>query len=121
MLQEFEGVFQEPKGLPHNRANFNHQTPLKEGTYEVNLRPYTYPALQKNIIEEMVQKLVEQGIIRPNNSLFAAPVVLVQKKDGVWRMCVDNRHLNKATMKDKFFIPITEELLDELQGYQDFL
>lgn len=120
LLQEFTSVFQEPQGLPPNRSNFDHKIPLKEGTDAVNLRPYRYPVLQKNVIEEMVQELMEQGIIRPSNSPFAAPIVLVKKKDGAWRMCVDYRHLNKATIKDKFPIPIIEELLDELQGTKFF-
>lgn len=48
----------------------------------------------------MMQELLEQGIIRPSNSPFAAPLVLVKKKDGGWRMCVDYRNLNKAMVKD---------------------
>lgn len=86
----------------------------------MNLRLYRYPVLQKNVIKEMVQELMEQGIIRPSNSPFAAPIVLVKKKDGGWRMFVDYRHLNKATIKDKFPIPIIEELLDELRGTKCF-
>lgn len=49
----------------------------------VNLRPYRYLALQKMIIKEMVRELLEQGVIRPSTSPFAAPVVLVKKG---WRM-----------------------------------
>lgn len=76
--------------------------------------------VQKDVIEEMVQELLDQGVIRHNNNSFAAPIVLVKKKDGGWRMCVDYRSLNKATIKDKFSIPVIEELLDELQGTKFF-
>lgn len=61
-------------------------------------------------------ELMSQGLIQHSNSLFASPVVLVVKKDGTWRMCVDYRALNQVTIKDKFPVPLTKELLDELDG-----
>ena len=117
---EFKDLFAEPTSLPPARPHFDHRIPLKEGTDAINLRPYRYPTSQKDVIEELVQELIDQGTIRDSNSPFAAPVILVKKKDGGWRMCVDYRALNKATIKDKFPIPVIEELLDELQGTQYF-
>ncbi|KAD3068970.1 hypothetical protein E3N88_36850 [Mikania micrantha] len=115
LLDEFQDIFEVPKGLPPSR-DCDHKIKLKDDSIQLNLKPYRYPAAQKNIIEQMTQELLDSGVIRNSTSSFAAPVVLVKKKDGSWRMCVDYRRLNTATVKDVYHIPLIEELLDELGG-----
>ena len=82
----------------------------------VKLRPYKYLAIQKNEIERIVAEMKDAGIIRDSTSSFSFLVVLVKKRDGSWRLCVDYRQLNKLAIKDKFPIPLVEELLNELVG-----
>ncbi|XP_022008416.1 uncharacterized protein LOC110907795 [Helianthus annuus] len=119
LVARFASVFQVPKGLPPTRP-FDHRIVLKEGTTPISVRPYRYPAVQKDIIEKTTRELLDSGVIQNSQSSFAAPVVLVKKKDGQWRMCMDYRRLNEATVKDKFPIPLIDELLDELAGASFF-
>ncbi|GJV55960.1 retrotransposon-related protein [Tanacetum coccineum] len=119
VVEEFMDVFDVPKDLPPSRP-CDHRIPLIKDANPVNVRPYRHPPTQKDAIETMVQELLDSGVIRPSNSPFASPVVMVKKKDNTWRMCVDYRQLNKSTIKDKFPIPIIEELIDELHGSKIF-
>ncbi|GJY39911.1 retrotransposon-related protein [Tanacetum coccineum] len=115
LLEDYGDVFEIPTGLPLKRSHDN-KIPLKEGTQPINIRPYRHPPTQKDAIETMVKELIDSGVIRHSQSSFSSPVVMVKKKDGSWRMCIDYRQLNKQTVKDKFPIPIIEELIDELNG-----
>ncbi|GJX64110.1 transposon ty3-G gag-pol polyprotein [Tanacetum coccineum] len=119
VIEEYVDVFAIPTELPPTRDH-DHKIPLVEGAQPVNIRPYRHPPTQKNTIEGMVAELLQARVIKKSNSPFSSPIVMVKKKDNSWRMCVDYRQLNKQTIKDKFLIPIIEELIDELHGSQLF-
>lgn len=119
LLSEFQDVFEEPKELPPQRA-LDHAISLTEGAQPVNSRPYRYSPLQKDEIERQVQEMLATGVIAASMSPFASPVLLVKKKDGSWRFCVDYRRLNLLTIKNKFPLPVVDELLDELAGTKFF-
>ena len=115
VLDEFRDVFSELDRLPPHRTH-DHKIPLVEGAQPVNIRPYRYRVLQKDVIEKMTQELLNSGVIQNSSSPFSSPMVLVKKKDGSWRISINYKALNRMTLKDKFLIPLIEELLDELHG-----
>jgi hypothetical protein len=76
--------------------------------------PLHVSVLSKNEIEKIVQELLEADVIRPSTSPYSSPIVMVLKKVGSWHMHPYFYALNKLTIKDKFPIPIIDDLLDEL-------
>ncbi|XP_047939435.1 uncharacterized protein K02A2.6-like [Salvia hispanica] len=112
-------VFSTPSGMPPRRP-FDHKIHLQPNSRPVNVRPYRYPYFQKNEIERQVREMLDQGIIQRSQSPFSSPVLLIRKKDGSFRFCIDYCALNTATVLDHFPIPTTDELFDELGAAKYF-
>ncbi|XP_042032481.1 uncharacterized protein LOC121779227 [Salvia splendens] len=117
ILRSHIGVFGVPSGMPPKRI-FDHRIHLLPQTKPVNVRPCRYPYFQKTEIERQVKEMLDSGIIRPSQSPFSSPVLLIRKKDGSFRF--DYRALNAATVPDNFPIPTTDELFDELGAARFF-
>lgn len=116
LLLIYNDLFQEMTSFPPVRK-VDHRIPILPGTAHVAVRTYQYPHYKKLEIKNRLKSCFIQGLI---GKVVAPPVLLVLKKEGTWRMCVDYRALNKTTVKDKFPIPNIDELLDELHGANFF-
>lgn len=119
LLIKYEFLFKEPTDLPPTR-DCDHSIPFLSGAQPVNVRPYRYSPQQKNEIEQRISSMLKSGVISHSSSLFVSPMLLVKKKDGSWRFCIDYRHLNALTVKNKHPLPVLDELLDELSGAKWF-
>lgn len=115
LIEQFSDLFEEPTSLPPRRA-CDHAIPLLPGAQPVNLRPYRYLPALKDELERQVAEMLKNGVIRHSNSAYSSPALLIKKKDGTWRVCIDYRRLNASSVKTKYPMPIIEELLDELHG-----
>jgi hypothetical protein len=120
LIQKYDKVFHDlPMKLPPNR-NIEHIIEFKLDSAPINIRPYRYPHHHKTKIERLIQDLLKCGVITTSRSPYAAPVVLVRKKDRSFILCINYRGLDKITIKNKFPIPFIDELLDELHGAKYF-
>jgi hypothetical protein len=119
LLIEFADIFLEPTQLPPPR-DCDHRIQLKNVSKAPNIRPYSVPHKQKDEVEKLIAELLQAKFIRPSFSSYSSPLLSVRKKDGTWRVCIDYRSLNSQTFKNKFPIPIIEDLLDELYGARFF-
>ncbi|GFV94807.1 retrovirus-related Pol polyprotein from transposon 17.6 [Trichonephila clavipes] len=70
---------------------------------------------ERQEVNKQIEEWLNEGIIRPSSAEYASPIVMVKKKDGSSRMCIDYRKLNQKLVKDKFPLPIIEDVLDTLQ------
>ena len=91
-----------------------------EGHAPIKQMPYRTPVSRREQIGEMVDKMVQQGIAKPSVSPWASPVVLVGKRDGTTRFCVDYRRLNSVTRKDVYPLPRITDILDSLGNAKFF-
>ena len=87
---------------------------LKDST-PVFHRPRRLPFAERDIVDQQVQTWLTDGVIEPSQSEYSSQVVVVKKKDGSPRVCIDYRKLNKKILKDRYPLPVIEDLLDKLQ------
>ena len=94
---------------------------INTGNHPPIRQPYRrIPASRREQAHQLIQDMLQKDVIQPSSSSWASPVVLVQKKDGSYRFCVDYRKLNRITRKDAYPLPRVDDTLDALEGTQWF-
>lgn len=119
ILQEFRDLFgtvSEHFGQAKSAEMVINLTDHQPFTY----RPYRMAEMEKEKVRTIVSELLGAGIVRESSSCYASPVLLVKKKDGHDRMCIDYRKLNLKTIKDRYPLPRIDDQIDKLSGCSVF-
>jgi hypothetical protein len=104
VVEEYEDIFTSSAGVPlHCRVK--HPIDLTPDAPLPNGPIYRRYVLENDKIKRQIQELLQKGHIRPSSSPCGSPIVLVQKKDGTWRLCIDYRAPNKITVRNRYPIP----------------
>jgi hypothetical protein len=120
--REFLNLFKEERGieaLPQH-GPWDHGIPLEEGKEPPFLPIYQMSEADLRTLREYLDENLKKGFIRPSTSPAGSPVLLVPKKDGKKRLYVDYRKLNAITIKDRYALPLADELRDRLIGAKMF-
>ena len=110
LKQKYRSTFTDTPG----KTNAIHHRIETGAAHPVFVPPYRVPQALQPVLREQIKEMLEQGIIEPSKSEWASPVLLVPKKDGTKRLCVDYRKLNAVTTPDPFRIPRIDEVIDRL-------
>jgi len=115
VVSEFPDIFpEELPGMPPDR-DIEFSIDLVPSTTPIAKRPYRMAPIEHEEKNKTIDELLAKGYIRRNFSR-SSPILLVEKKDGAKRMCVDYRDLNAVTIKNKHPLPCIEDLFEQLQG-----
>ena len=112
---EFANVFskKEAENLPEHRS-YDHAIPLQEGTSPPFAgHNYSLSPAELKVLDKYIKDNLRKGFIRHSQSPAAAPILFVKKADGTLRLCVDYRGLNKITIKNRYPLPLINELIDK--------
>ena len=119
-VSDFPDVFpKELPGLPPQRE-IEFAIDIVPGATPASITPYRMAPLELKELKLQLQELLEKGFIRPSVSPWGAPMLFVKKKDGTLRLCIDYRQLYKLTVKNKYPLPIIDDLFDQLKGASIF-
>ena len=114
LLSRYSHVFDWNNDTIGRTDLIRHKIILQEDTLPISHRPYRLSPLEAEYLQKELEKYCKLGVISPSNSPWAAPVILVKKKNGEYRMVIDYRKLNSVTKKDAYPLPRIDDLLDTL-------
>lgn len=116
VVSDFPELFPDDvPGLPPVR-DIKFTIDLVLGIGPISIAPYRMSPAELAELKAQLEELLTKQFVRPSVSPWEAPVLLVKKKDGSSRLCVDYRQLNKVTIKNKYPLPRFDDLMDQLQG-----
>jgi hypothetical protein len=116
VVKEFADVFREElPGMPPERE-LEFTIDLKPRTKPIARAPYRMSTLELQELKMQLKELLDMGLICPSVSPWGAPVIFIRKKDRSWRLCIDYRQLNKATIKNQYPLPRIDDLFDQMNG-----
>ncbi|KZS06388.1 Uncharacterized protein APZ42_030171 [Daphnia magna] len=119
LLLEFRECFYPPENELSSTNLVQHTINVGEAL-PIHLPPHRMSVRERVVVRELVDDMLERGIIEPSFSPWSSPVVLVRKKTGEVRFCVDYRRLNEVTKKDVYPLPRIDDILDRLGGAKYF-
>ncbi|GJW15961.1 putative reverse transcriptase domain-containing protein [Tanacetum coccineum] len=119
-MKIFIDVFSEDLSRLPPQRQVDFHIDLVPGTTSVVKSPYRLAPSEMQELYKQLQELQDKGFIRPSHSSWGAPVLFVKKKDDSLRMCIDYRELNKLTVKNRYPLPMIDDLFDQLQGARYF-
>ncbi|KAK9751620.1 Reverse transcriptase (RNA-dependent DNA polymerase) [Popillia japonica] len=93
---------------------------ILEDEVPIHQQPRRLSLHEMKEVDKQLEEWLQQGVIRPSASDFASPIVLVKKKDGTTRICIDYRKLNRKIIKDRYPLPIIEDQIDKLANARIF-
>ena len=117
ILAKYEQMWNGELGEIHATT---HRIQLKPETTPIRQPPYRAGHQNRKVISDQVDSMLQAGVIEPAQSEWASPVVVVPKKDGTPRFCIDYRRLNAVTVKDASPIPPMDECIDSLREAKIF-
>jgi len=120
VVQEFPEVFPNDNTDLLSEREVEFAIDLVPGTGPISIMSYRMCASELGELKKQLEELLEKQFIRPSVSSWGAPLLLVKKKDGSMRLCVDYRQLNKVTIKNRYPLPRIDNLMDQLVGAEVF-